>query len=209
MIRINLLPHREIKRQARKQQFIAHAVASFILAALIGAAGHLYFQSVLDAQEARNRFLREENTKLNKEIEEIKALQQQISNLLSRKQVIESLQEHRSETVRLFNELIMTLPEGVSIKTLKQTGQNFAITGYSQSNARVSTLMRNMESATLFNNPQLIEVKSGMLNNRRVAEFSLRVGIKRAAPPSTEEGFGKATPAGAKSGAKPGTTQRK
>jgi type IV pilus assembly protein PilN len=196
MIRINLLPHREIKRQARKQQFITHSVASLILAALIGVAGHLYFQGVLDAQESRNRFLREENAKLDKQIAEIKALQEQINNLLSRKQVIESLQENRSETVRLFNELITVLPEGVLIRTVKQTAQNFTLTGYSQSNARVSTLMRNMEISGLFNNPQLVEVKSSTLNNRRVAEFSMRVGIKRAKPPEAEEGFGKpATPA--------------
>lgn len=190
MIRINLLPHREIKRKARKQQFFVHAGMCLALAAVVAFALHLTYQGHVDNQTARNQYIKDRNAELDKQIAEIKTLQQQINSLLSRKQVIESLQEHRSETVRLFNEMIARLPDGVFIKTVKQTGQALTFTGFSQSNARVSTLMRNIESSDLLGSPQLVEVKSSTLNNRRVSEFTLKVDIKRTQAASENDGFG-------------------
>jgi len=109
--------------------------------------------------------------------------------LLSRKGVIESLQGGRAETVRLFNELARQVPPGIYIKSIKQAGANVNLTGIAQSNARVSTLMRNLEASPLLERPDLIEIKSVTLSNRRYAEFNLNVVITRGAAPT-----GKAAP---------------
>jgi type IV pilus assembly protein PilN len=127
-------------------------------------------------------------------------LREQAEALLSRKQVIESLQTHRTETVQIFNELTRQMPEGVYLKTLKQSGLKINLTGYAQSNARVSNLMRNLEASPHLERADLVEVKAAMLNNRRVSEFNLNVSIERAGAADADQLKGK-VPAG--SGGKP------
>lgn len=177
MIRINLLPHREEKRKARRQQFFALAGLMAVLAALIAVLVHGVISGYISQQESKNDFLKREVAALDKEIDEIKRLKEQTDALLSRKRVIESLQENRAEAVRLFNELARQTPDGIYLKSIKQTGQKIAITGYAQSNARVSTLMRNMEASTLLANPGLVEIKAVTVGNRRLNEFLLNVNI--------------------------------
>jgi type IV pilus assembly protein PilN len=179
VIRINLLPHREEKRKARRQQF-------FVLAALVIAAGaalafltHGIISGYISSQEEKNSFLKQEITKLDKEIEEIKRLKEQTEALLSRKQVIESLQANRTEGVMLFNELARQAPEGIYLKSLKQTGPKISLTGYAQSNARVSTLMRNLDASPLLERPELVEIQAITVNNRRLNQFNLNVYIAR------------------------------
>ena len=188
MIRINLLPHREEKRKARRQQF-------FVLAALVIAAGaalaflvHGIISGYIGSQEEKNAFLKQEIAKLDKEIEEIKRLKEQTEALLSRKQVIESLQANRAEAVMLFNELARQVPEGIYLKSLKQTGQRVSLTRYAQSNARVSTLMRNLDASPLLERPELVEIQAATVNNRRLNQFNLNVYISRG----TGEGGGQA-----------------
>jgi type IV pilus assembly protein PilN len=179
VIRINLLPHREEKRKARRQQFYALAVASALAAGLAWFIGYTAINGYISAQDDKNNFLKKEIASLDKEIDEIKRLKDQISALLSRKRVIESLQANRAETVQLFNELVRQTPDGVYLKTLKQTDQKINLTGYAQSNARVSTLMRNLEASPLLERPDLVEIKAAYVNNRRLAEFNLNVMLTR------------------------------
>lgn len=200
MIRINLLPHREEKRKARRQQFALFAALSALLGLVVWFVGHTVIAGYVDGQDAKNAFLKEEITALDKEIAEIKGLREQAEALLSRKQVIESLQTHRTETVQIFNELTRQMPEGVYLKALKQSGLKINLTGYAQSNARVSNLMRNLEASPHLERADLVEVKAAVLNNRRVSEFNLNVSIERAGAADAEQLKGK-IPAG--SGGKP------
>ena len=195
MIRINLLPHREEKRKARRQQFALFAALSALVGLVIWFVGHSVIAGYIDGQDAKNAFLKEEIATLDKEIAEIKGLREQAEALLSRKQVIESLQTHRTETVQLFNELTRQMPEGVYLKALKQSGLKVNLVGYAQSNARVSNLMRNLEASPHLEHADLVEVKAAMLNNRRVSEFNLNVSIERASAADADQLKGK-IPAG-------------
>ncbi len=179
MIRINLLPHREEKRRMRRQQFYALGGLIALLAVVIWLFGYSVIDRYINAQEQQNIFLKAEIVALDKEIEEIKRLKEQTDSLLSRKRIIESLQADRTETVHLFNELARQVPEGVYIKTLKQTGQKINLTGYAQSNSRISTLMRNLEASPLLERPDLIEIKAVTIGNRRISEFNMNVLITR------------------------------
>lgn len=175
MIRINLLPHRELKRAARRRQF------NFMLgAALAGAIGvAVVGQTLISArqanQDARNRFLEQEVAKLDTQIGEIKKIREQTQALLERKQVVETLQSNRTEVVHLFDEMIRQLPEGLYLKSIKQTGGNIQLQGYTQSSARVSSLMRNLDASPWFEDPRLVEIKAATVNNLRANEFNLTV----------------------------------
>lgn len=179
MIRINLLPHREAKRKERRQQFYVVSGAMIAIGLLIGLAVHGVYAGYIELQERRNAFLKAEIAKLDTQIAEIKTLREQIDALLARKQVIESLQGNRSETVHLFNELATRMPEGVYLKSLKQVGARVTLVGYSQSNARVSTLMRSLDDSPFLHQPGLVEVKASTVGGRRVSEFTLGISIER------------------------------
>ena len=124
-------------------------------------------------------FIKNENAKLDKEIEEIKKLKEEIQALLSRKQVIETLQADRAQTVYLLEQLVRQTPDGVYLKSIKQTGAKVNLTGYAQSNARVSTLMRNFEASPYLENPDLVEIRVANVNNKRLSEFTMNVHLKR------------------------------
>lgn len=187
MIRINLLPHREEKRKALRQQFFALSGLIAVLAILIVVMVHGVIAGYIGQQEGKNEFLKKEIAALDKEIDEIKRLKEQTNALLSRKGVIESLQGSRAESVQLFNELARQVPAGIYLKSLKQTGNKIGLAGYAQSNARVSTLMRNLEASPLLEKPDLVEIKSVTLSNRRYAEFNLNVIITRVAATSDKK----------------------
>ena len=181
MIRINLLPHREEKRKARRQQFYALTGLTLVLGGLIVALGNGIISGYVSAQDEKNAFLKTEIAALDKSIDEIKRLREQTEALLQRKRVIESLQGNRSEAVGLFNELAKNVPEGVYIKKVSQQANKINLVGYAQSNARVSSLMRNLESSPLLERPTLIEIKGATVDKRRMNEFSLDLFITRAA----------------------------
>jgi len=126
-------------------------------------------------QENRNRYLEQEIAKLDVQIGEIKRIREQTQALLERKQVVETLQSNRTEVVHLFDEMIRQLPEGLYLKAIKQTGVDIQLQGYTQSSARVSSLMRNLDASPWFENPRLIEIKSATVNNLRANEFNLSV----------------------------------
>ena len=102
------------------------------------------------------------------------------ASLLAKKQVVEGLQSNRSEPVYLLDQLLRQLPEGLYLKSIKQTGIKINVTGYAQSNARVSAFMRNIEASPYLENPNLVEIKAVTLNSQRANEFSLDFAIKRA-----------------------------
>ena len=180
MIRINLLPHREEKRKARRQQFYSLLGMVTVLGALIVFLVYTVISGYISKQESKNEFLKQKIAVLDKEIEQIKRLKEQTQALLARKQVIESLQRDRAETVRLLSELVKQMPEGVYIRSLRQEGVKISLGGYAQSNARVSTLMRNIEASPWLEKPRLIEIKAVQVDKRRLNEFNLEASLKRA-----------------------------
>lgn len=201
MIRVNLLAHREERRKAQRRQLIFLAVISAALGGAIWLAVHGVIAGYVSLQNERNEFLKRENAKLDKEIEEIKKLRDEIQALLARKAIIEALQTDRARAVELLDQLVRQTPDGVYIKSMKQDGLKVNITGYAQSNARVSTLMRNLQSSAIVEvtqaSPQLVEIKASEVNKRRLSEFNLNFILKR---PAVEEPgkAGKAGPAAKK-----------
>ncbi|MDR2788570.1 MAG: PilN domain-containing protein [Candidatus Accumulibacter sp.] len=180
MTRINLLPYREEKRRAKRQQFYGLVGLVSILACLIVFVVCTIIDGYVEEQSARNDFIKKEITALDKQIDQIKQLQVQAQALLSRKQIIESLQQNRAEAVLLLSELTRQMPEGVYLRSLKQQGTRIEMLGYAQSSARVSTLMRNIEASPWLDRPQLVEVKAVTVNNRRLNEFNMNAAIRRA-----------------------------
>jgi type IV pilus assembly protein PilN len=142
----------------------------------------------VSAQDEKNAFLKTEIAVLDKSIDEIKRLREQTDALIQRKQVIESLQGNRSEAVGLFNELAKNVPEGVYIRKVSQQGGKINLVGYAQSNARVSSLMRNLESSPLLERPTLVEIKGSNVDKRRMNEFNLDLYITRAAEDPAAKG---------------------
>ena len=184
MIRINLLPHREQKRAARQRQYVSMLIMSFLLAVGIILAGYMVLSAKVDIQNGRNHFLTEENAKLDREIAEIDKLKTEKQALLDRKKIVERLQSNRTETVHLLDQLTRQVPEGVYLKEVKQTNEQLVLTGYAQSNARVSTLMRNLNDSPIFEQPLLIEVKSASVGNQRLSDFTLNIKLTRVDEPA-------------------------
>ena len=182
MIRINLLPHREAKRAQRKREFNFILVGVLVAAAALWYVGKLYLDERTATQQRRNDLLVLENKKLTEQIDEIKKLKDQTAALLARKQVVETLQVNRSASVKLVDQLVRQLPDGVYLKSVKQTGQKINLVGLAQSNARVSTLMRNLESSPYLKNAELVEIKAVTDRNQRVNEFSLNISLKGLDP---------------------------
>ena len=179
MIRINLLPHREAKRKARRQQFYVLLGLVSVLAGLIWFLGFSIISTQTSTQDEKNEFLKREIASLDKEIDEIKKIKEQTDALLARKRVIEALQANRTETVHLFNELAKQVPEGIYLRTLTQTGARIAITGYAQSNARITTLMNNLDDSPLLERSALVETKAETVAGRRLNAFSITTIITR------------------------------
>ena len=179
MARINLLPHRSDRRKRARQHFFVVAGGTALLGALIVVAMHGFYAAKIETQTDRNRFLKSEIAKLDKEIAEINKLKDEIAALLARKQVIETRQTDRAQTVHLLDELVRQMPDGVYLKSVVQRGLRVSVVGYAQSNARVSTLMRNIESSPWLAEPGLVEVKAVNVEKRRVSEFNLYFDIKR------------------------------
>lgn len=183
-VRINLLPHREQKRAARQKQFIVLAGMTAGLGLVIALAGHVFFAGQIDNQESRNNFLKTEMSKLDKEIEEIKDIKDKTNSLLERKKVVESLQSNRSQVVHLFDQMVRQLPDGVYLKQVEQKGNAVKLIGYAQSNARVASLMRNLDASPWLEGATLIEARAAIVNGLRVNEFTLEV--KLTAPQQQE-----------------------
>ncbi|HYN53995.1 MAG TPA: PilN domain-containing protein [Methylotenera sp.] len=178
MIRVNLLPHRQERREARQREFGFMALFSAIAASVIIFMGLTYINSRIDAQTERNGRLDNAIVELDKEIKDIQDLKDQISAMLERKQVVENLQTNRSQSVVILDELSRQLPEGMYLKSIKQQGNVIAIEGVADTNARVATLVRNLSTSTWLESPVLVEIKSVLVNSLKQNAFTLTVNIK-------------------------------
>ncbi len=197
MIRINLLPHREEKRKARREQFYALSALVLVLGGVIWFLGYSVISGYIASQEGKNAFLKSEISVLDKQIDEIKKLKEQTDALLARKQIIESLQANRAETVYLFNELARQVPAGIYLRSVKQAGVTITLTGFAQSNARVSTLMRNLEESPLLEKPELVEIKAVTVDRRRLSDFTLKASFTRQTAENVSRSTGSVPPSAA------------
>jgi type IV pilus assembly protein PilN len=187
MIRVNLLPHRELRRRRQQQQFFVMLGGVVALAAAIWLLVHTTLGNQYETQLSRNKFLQGEIVRLDKEIDDIRKLREMTASLLARKKVVETLQTNRSEVVYLLDELPRQLPDGIYLKGVKQQGPRVTINGYTQSQARVSTLMRNLEGSPHLENANLVEIKA-ITQPARINEFTLNVSITRPKDDVEEKG---------------------
>ena len=190
MIRVNLLPHRELKRQARRRLFGVLCVVSAVIGGAIVGAGGVFINGEIASQNDSNAFIKKENAKLDDDIKEIAKLRDEIEGLKARQKAVEDLQTDRNIPVYLLNELVRQAPEGVYFTAIKQTGQVVSVTGVAQTNERVSELLRNTQNnSPWLERPELVEIKAAPVNpaardQRRLYEFSMRVNLKRPQGPA-------------------------
>lgn len=178
IIRVNLLPHREIKREARQRQFNLMALLTASGALALVVLNYSFINSRIDAQLSRNARLEAGIVQLDQQIGDIKNLQEKIGVMLARKQVVENLQINRSQSVVVLDELSRQLPEGMYFKSIKQQGPLLSLEGVADTNARVASLVRNLTASLWLENPQLIEIKSVLVNGIKQNEFLLTVNIR-------------------------------
>ena len=158
---INLLPWRQALRQRRQKEFFIGMVASIALAALVTLLAHLTVSSMIDSQHRRNDLLKAEITELDKAIEQIVALEEQKDHMIARMEVIDTLQSSRPEVVKLFDQVVATLPEGVYLTSVKQSGRRIEFNGVAQSSTRVSAFMRNLDASETLSAPELKVIQTG------------------------------------------------
>lgn len=188
MIPVNLLPHRAQRRAALQRQFFVLVAMTAGLGLAIVVLVHTYFAGQMDNQRGRNQYLEGEISALDRQIAEIKTLKEQIQAMVERKNVVESLQLNRSEAVRLLDQLVRQIPDGLYLTQVKQTGNRVNVVGYSTSNARVSTFMRNLEASPFLESPTLVVVKEGGGEKQNLSEFTLTVNLTREKSPEAPQG---------------------
>jgi type IV pilus assembly protein PilN len=163
MARINLLPWRAERRKLRQKEFVTMLGMAALAGVVLWFLVNTYYNNQISGQNERNAYLKDQITQVDKQIKEIEELDKKKAKLLARKEVIEQLQANRSQMVHLFDSLVRTIPDGVTLTSIKQEGDKLTLTGRSQSNARVSTYMRNLEGSGWMTKPDLsiIEAKAG------------------------------------------------
>ena len=203
MILINLLPHREAARKQRRDLFNLSLGLSFLVGGLIAGGIFLWYQAQISDQQARNQILKNEITRLEGQIKDIASLESEIAGLRARQQAVEDLQSDRNVPVHLLTELSRQLPDGVYVTSMRQAAQTVTLQGVAQSNERVSDLLRNLSRNTpWFSRPELVEIVAGVVQgsgreNRRVANFTMRVQLMRASEAEKAALAAPATPASA------------
>lgn len=224
MIRINLLPHREMRRDRRRKDFIAMAVLCLLLAGALALLVGVGIGGLVDAQEARNEFITQENAKLDTQVKEIALLRDSIDALNARRDAVENLQRDRTLPVRMLDELAKRTPSGIYFRQVRQDDRKVTLLGWAQSNEQVSSLMRGLaDDSPWLERPELVEIKASDLqaganpavaklskDARRIFEFSMTAMIKApaadpvrpaaAAAPGAAPAPGAAAPAAAGSG---------
>ena len=199
MILVNLLPHREAARKRRREVFFATLGVAALVGGLICGAVYSWYLAQIEGQRSKNAFLATEIKRLEGQIKDIAALQEEIAALRARQNAVEDLQGNRNLPVYLLSEMVKQLPDGVYINSMRQDNQTVMISGVAQSNERVSELLRNLgNNSPWLTKPELVEITAGTValtarDQRRVANFSMRVGLKRASAPKAAG----PTPAGA------------
>lgn len=184
MARINLLPWRAERRKLRQKEFMTMLGLAAAAALLLSFLIVMYYNGQIEGQQNRNQYLRDQIVLVDQQIKEIEELDKKKANLLARKQVIEELQASRSQMVHLFDELVRTIPEGVRLNSIKQSGQTLTLEGLAQSNARVSSYMRNLEESGWMASPDLSIIEAKGEDKGLPNVFSLKVTLKS---PSSDE----------------------
>ncbi|TXI44264.1 PilN domain-containing protein [Methylophilus sp.] len=196
MIKVNLLPHRQIKRAERQREFGLMASLVAIAAAAILFVSWSYIHNKIQTQQARNQRLQDEMVRLDKEIAVIASLKEQIKHVLERKQIVEGLQSDRNQAVLILDELARKLPEGVFLKSVKQLQDEIELKGIADTNARIATLVHNLSESAIMHSPNLVEIKANTnALGIKEYEFVLRVSLQREA---AKEDLSKQKPAPAK-----------
>ena len=209
MARINLLPWRVERRKQRQKEFgillglsaLGAVLASFLM---VG-----YYSSQISGQKTRNKYMEDQIAQVQKQIDEIKLLDEKKAKLLARKEIIEKLQANRSQMVHLFDSLVRTIPDGVILTQVKQDQETLTLQGRAQSNARVSTYMRNLEGSGWMTNPDLSIIETKGEDRALPNEFKLTVKLANPNAPKDEDGDGipdAPAPAPAGEPAAPGAT---
>ena len=203
MILINLLPHREAARKLRRDVFNISLGVSALVGGLLAGIIFLWFQAQISGQQGENQLLQTEIKRFDEQIKDIASLEAEITALRARQQAVEDLQADRNLPVHLLTELVKQLPDGVYIVSMRQENQNVTLQGVAQSNERVSELLRNLGNKTpWFSKPELVEIVAGSValtprEQRRVANFTIRVRLMRASEAEKMKAAAAATAASA------------
>lgn len=190
MILVNLLPHREVARKRKREAFFVSLAISALVGGLICGGVYSWYQAKISDQQSKNTLLTAATKKLEEQIKDIATLQAEIAGLRARQAAVEELQGNRNLPVYLLSELVKQLPDGVYISSMKQDNQSVLIVGVAQSNERVSELLRNLSNnSPWLSKPELIEITASTValtarDQRRVANFSMRVALKRVTDPA-------------------------
>jgi len=188
MAKVNLLPWRAERRKHRQREFYILLGSAAIGALVLGVLISVYYSGQISGQNERNAYLADQITKLDAQIKEIEQLDLKKDRLLRRKDVIEQLQANRAQMVHLFDELVRTIPEGVRLTSLKQNGEQLTLEGQSQSNARVSAYMRNLESSGWMTNPDLSIIEAAGEDKTLPYKFNLVVMLTKPGQPKDANG---------------------
>lgn len=175
MTKINLLDWRAQRREQRKKRFIAMMGLAVAVAVAVFGVGFLSMSNAISLQSDRNAYLQQQIADVDQKIKEIQELEKVKNNLLARMRVIEALQSSRSATVHFFDEIVNTLPDGVTLTAIKQTGTTVTLEGAADSNGRVSTYMKNLEGSAWFDDPRLVVIKTSETGGQRRSDFTLTV----------------------------------
>jgi type IV pilus assembly protein PilN len=184
-IKINLLPWREERREAKKKEFLNIIVGVLFLGGAIVGGVDRFYNVAIDNQTDRNTFLTAEITTLETRIAEINQLQQKKNELLSRMKVIQELQGNRPIIVRLFDELARRLAPRVFFGSLKLVAADLAIQGIAESNNRISSQLRNLNESEWFNHPNVTAINADPKFGPQASQFSL--SVKQSTPKKAEE----------------------
>jgi type IV pilus assembly protein PilN len=191
-IRINLLPHRELKRERKKKDFVVMSALVAVAAIVTTYAGGVAINQQISVQSERNAFVKAETVKLETQIVDIATLRDEIAALKARQQAVEELQSDRTVPVHLFDELVRLAPEGLYLRQLKQEGRTISLNGLAQTNERVADLLKRLsDNSPWLYKPELTEIKEivvsagpGQKEGRTIFEFALNVLVK---PPAVNE----------------------
>jgi type IV pilus assembly protein PilN len=182
---INLLPWRQALRQRRRKEFLYGIVGALVLAGIVTLVASFWVSSMIDAQNRRNDLLKAEIAELDKAIEQILALENQKARMIARMEVIDTLQASRPEVVKLFDQIVSTLPEGVYLTSVKQSGKKLEFNGVAQSSTRVSAFMRNIDASETLSSPELKVIQTGNTSGPG-AQFTLFASQRSAVAEDAE-----------------------
>ncbi len=188
MARINLLPWREQRRKQQQQDFIVGIVASVVATCIILLGVYLYIEGMKEYQDRRNQRLQSEISIVNKKVQEIKTIEEKKAKLLTKIEVIQKLQESRPQAVHLFDELAVTIPDGVFLTGFTQKGKALSFSGKAQSNARISAYMRSIDKSDWMNTPKLKVIQGRGDAKEDFNRFSMTAGYGKKKPQDEKKG---------------------